>query len=136
MHTDTPGRWLHCVAGADTKGDQFHRRLISGTWEALRTPSLGNWHHGTTPPLRATHTMPRFYNILQGNKYNNDNNRASDCDSGSIYQINDDPLDACDTHKEIPLHFKISTQRSDEEILTNVFQRSLAEQMERQWLLL
>ena len=61
MRTDTPGRWLHCVAGADTKGDQLHRRLTSGTWEALRTPSQGNWHHGTTPPLRATHTMPRFY---------------------------------------------------------------------------
>lgn len=67
--------------------------------------------------------------LLLGNKYDNDND--SDSGSGSTYQVDDDLSNAFAMHKEIPLHFKISAQCSDEETLMNVFQ-SLAEQMHRE----
>ena len=63
--------------------------------------------------------------LLLGNKYDN---RASS--SGATYQVDDehDLSNEFAKCKEIPLHFKISTERSDDETLRNVFQ-SLAEQM-------
>ena len=68
--------------------------------------------------------------LLLGNKYDNDDDN-SDSGSGSAYQVDDDLSNAFATHQEIPLHFKISTQCSDEETLTNVLQ-SLAERMHRE----
>ena len=68
--------------------------------------------------------------LLLGNKYDSDDDN-SDSGSGSAYQVDDDLSNAFATHQEIPLHFKISTQRSDEETLRNVLQ-SLAEQMHRE----
>ena len=61
----------------------------------------------------------------------NDDNSTSNSGSGSAYQVDDDLSDGFAAHKETPLQFKIS-MRSDEEILTNVFQRSLAEQVQRE----
>lgn len=63
--------------------------------------------------------------LLLGNKY--DNKLST---SGSSYQVNDDLSNAFATCNEIPLHFKISTERSDEETLTHMLQ-SLAEEMHR-----
>jgi GTPase SAR1 family protein len=67
--------------------------------------------------------------LLLGNKY--DDSDDHDSASGSSYQVDDDLSKAFASHNEIPLHFKISTQCSNEETLMNVFQ-SLAEQMHRQ----
>ena len=59
--------------------------------------------------------------LLLGNKYDTDS---------SSYNVDDDLSNAFASSKEIPLHFKISTERSDEATLTRMFQ-SLAEQMHR-----
>lgn len=59
--------------------------------------------------------------LLLGNKY--------DGTSGS-YHVDNDLSNAFASCKEIPLHFRISTERSEEATLTRVFQ-SLAEQMHK-----
>lgn len=77
--------------------------------------SLGTWMDDAE-----TYTYNATF-LLLGNKY--------DSHSGS-YHVDDDLSNAFASCKEIPLHFKISTERSDEATLTHMF-TSLAEQMHR-----
>lgn len=79
--------------------------------------SLRNWMEDAE-----TYTHNATF-LLLGNKYDTRGKESS-------YQVDGDLSNAFAKNKEIPLHFKISTEHSDDDVIMRVFQ-TLAEHMHR-----